>query len=117
MTLTPEFIQDTLYCYDEILTLVRQFISNQATFNPERASWRHFIANFDLVYEGKPEPWLRVDERSDNQDDQLESICVPISELLGDWNQINTAAIDRQNTPPPDEDYQVYLRLKAKFEP
>lgn len=116
MTLTPNSIRETLETYGEVLILVGQFISNQATFNPERANWKHFYSNWNVYYEND---WLRVEERSDNQDDQLESISFPVSELLGDWNLINTAAIDRQATKIEEshEEYQVYLRLKAKFEP
>ncbi len=115
MNLTPNSIRETLSNYSDVCLLISQFISNQATFNPERADWKGLYSNWDAFYEND---CVRVEERSDNQDDQLESIIFPISELLGDWSLINAAAVDRQAVAsPPDEEYQAYLRLKAKFEP
>jgi hypothetical protein len=126
MTLTPSSIQKALEICDEVQELVGLFISNQATFNPERASWKGFSSDRELSWGDGADPWIRVDELLFNPDDQSESelfsagstIYIPISELLGDWNLINAAAIDRQAVPPPpDEEYQTYLRLKAKYEP
>jgi hypothetical protein len=123
--MTPEYFKKTLVSYAECLNLVCQYVNYHASYNPLCTEWRGLdVTNWDRRVGRKDgDDLVLLDEPLFNQDDQGCQIVFHLSDLLGDWEAQVKQALDRvrdAETVKMDaetaKDYEVYQRLKAKFE-
>ena len=123
--MTPKYFKKVLASYSVCLTLVKDYLRYHAEYNPTCTEWRGLdVTNWDLRVGRKDgEDLVLLDEPLFNQDDQGCQIEFYLSDLLGDWEEqvkqakewvrdAETAKMDAETA----KDYEVYQRLKAKFE-